>query len=38
MGMGDVPTLGSKVASGIHCAISSASSDHGGLQDFAAVL
>lgn len=23
MGMGDVPTLGSKVASGIHCVISS---------------
>jgi len=38
MGMDDVPTLGSKVAPRIHCAISAASLDHGGLQDFATVL
>ncbi|CAM6037101.1 unnamed protein product [Sphagnum compactum] len=38
IGMGDVLTLGSKVARGIHCAISSTSSDHGGHQDFATVL
>ncbi|CAM6060032.1 unnamed protein product [Sphagnum tenellum] len=35
MGMDDVPTLGSKVACGIHCVISL---DHGGLQDFATIL
>jgi hypothetical protein len=38
MGMDDVPTLGSKVACGIHCVISLVSSDFGGLQDFATVL